>query len=69
MGGENVIIGPRAPSETFQPPAEDVPAARPTARTAMPFLLLSLLGLLNVALPPYTTKIWHLFVAAAWSGG
>jgi diguanylate cyclase (GGDEF)-like protein/PAS domain S-box-containing protein len=54
--------------ETFQPPAQDVPAARPTARTAMPFLLLSLLGLLNVALPPYTTKIWHLFVAAVMVG-
>ena len=51
-------------TETFQPPAMDVPAARATPRTAMPFLVLSAIGLLNVALPPYDTKIWHLPVAA-----
>jgi diguanylate cyclase (GGDEF)-like protein/PAS domain S-box-containing protein len=46
-------------------PAEDVPAARPTPRTAMPFLVLSAIGLGSVLLPPYSPKIWHLFAAVA----
>jgi hypothetical protein len=52
-------------TETFEPPARDVPAARPTPRTAMPFLVVSALGLANVLLPPYSPKIWHLFAAVA----
>ncbi|MGN6577377.1 MAG: PAS domain-containing protein, partial [Nocardioides sp.] len=45
--------------------AEDVPAARPTPQTAMPFLVLSVMGLLVVLLPPYDTKLLHLLVAGA----
>src|SRR5690349_5291520 len=43
--------------------AGDVPAARPTPQTAMPFLVLSVMGLLVVLLPPYDTKLVHLLVA------
>ncbi len=49
MGGENA--------------AAELPAARPTPQTAMPFLVLSVVGLLVMLLPPYDTKLWHLVVA------
>jgi diguanylate cyclase (GGDEF)-like protein/PAS domain S-box-containing protein len=56
------MAGSSAVADGFRPPATDVPAARPTPATAMPFLVLTVLGLLNVLLPPYDTKIWHLVV-------
>ena len=49
--------------ETFKGPASDVPAARPDHRTALPFVVLCVVGLANLALPPYDTKTWHLVIA------
>jgi diguanylate cyclase (GGDEF)-like protein/PAS domain S-box-containing protein len=62
MSGQSVVVGRLA--RAGEQPAHDTPAARPTPRTAMPFLLLSALGLASILLPPYSPKIWHLFVVA-----
>ncbi|MFP5253024.1 MAG: diguanylate cyclase [Actinomycetes bacterium] len=49
-------------------PASDAPAARPTARTAAPFLLLIAAGLVAATLPPYEGTWSHAALAVVMLG-
>ena len=56
------------PAAVFRPPQEDTPAARPTVRTASPFLLLISVGLVSAMLPPYDGTWVHAVAAVAMVG-
>ena len=56
------------PAAVFRPPPEDTPAARPTVRTASPFLLLISVGLVSAMLPPYDGTWVHAVAAVAMVG-
>jgi len=56
------------PGPVFRPPPDDAPAARPTVRTAGPFLLLIAVGLVAAMLPPYDGTWVHAALAVVMVG-
>ena len=56
------------PGPVFRPPPSDAPAARPSVRTAGPFLLLIAVGLFAAMLPPYEGTWLHAALAVVMVG-
>ena len=56
------------PAPVFRPPPTDAPAARPSVRTAAPFLLLIAVGLVAAMLPPYEGTWVHAALAVVMVG-
>lgn len=55
--------------EQIRGQAPEAPAARPTTKTALPFLALAAIGALSLALPPYNSKPVHLVASLALVAG